>query len=596
MNNKPIVISFVSGKGGVGKTMLAVAAARELSLNCRVLLIDLDFFNRGLTGLLGEGKEQCAEIGTPDFLSSSSAEGSTTWRIVEVTENLYHINYPDLSPADMQAFETADVDVLVASLARFVQQACLQCECECVVLDCHGGPDNSSFAACRISDYSLLVSEPDRITFYGTLNFLRQLKRASTSQEIDLRLVFNKVVPAFSALFLTNFYERAIKLEFAGRPLMGVFPLEVYLTKEFERTPFLTAVYPYSALAKKTRLLLHDLLNERFPRLLAPAIRSLPLWTRAYYRLTLSKQFPLLNLNVVLPTIVTVIISVILLNLALSNIFFREKEKIHKSITRIAMLQCVRDSPSLLEVPQRFRAIVDNGDDNPYNWEYVFRADPVPPDFHRFRDCVELSSSPNERDYRRAHQLLRRKAATLDNLKPNAVPGEYRDLFDREVAELRNPLKVFVLLETASETIEPYTQFFVALGIIWIAMAMLVGWTSALNRSFTYYSRLHRYPIMCGLGLVVLALWFAPLIMVAVALDSSIETLARSTFKASDHVPAIVMLALGGSAFLGILFTEIVRVYRDARYEHHYFEDLLRVVFLAYLLGMPIIWYQGFVK
>jgi len=54
---KPLVVSFVSGKGGVGKTMLAVAFARQLSKKGKTLLLDLDYFNRGLTGLLREGRE-----------------------------------------------------------------------------------------------------------------------------------------------------------------------------------------------------------------------------------------------------------------------------------------------------------------------------------------------------------------------------------------------------------------------------------------------------------------------------------------------------------------------------------------------------------
>src|SRR5437763_3772597 len=91
---KPLVISLVSGKGGVGKTMLAVACAKELSLNNRTLIIDLDFFNRGLTGLLGKGISECGEINKPDFLSGEQT-ASETWSIVQVAKNLFHIYYPD---------------------------------------------------------------------------------------------------------------------------------------------------------------------------------------------------------------------------------------------------------------------------------------------------------------------------------------------------------------------------------------------------------------------------------------------------------------------------------------------------------------------
>ncbi len=47
----PVVIAFVSGKGGVGKTGLAANFGWICSRFAKTLLIDLDFQNQGLTGL-----------------------------------------------------------------------------------------------------------------------------------------------------------------------------------------------------------------------------------------------------------------------------------------------------------------------------------------------------------------------------------------------------------------------------------------------------------------------------------------------------------------------------------------------------------------
>lgn len=276
ISEKPYIVSFVSGKGGVGKTMLAVAFAKELSLGSPTLLIDLDFFNRGLTALLGS-KEPIAAITIPKprFLQSQNTAENETWSVVKVIDNLYHISYSDLHPSDMRKFATLPVESLAEALDGFVQEAAKKCGCSFVVLDCHGGPDNSSFAASIIADHTLLVSEPDRVTFRGTLNFLRQLDLASGGVGLQLHLVFNKVVPHFSGFFLKTFYNRAIKSEFGGRPLLGIFPLEVYLTKDFEKQPFLTAVYPNSLLAKKTRLMIHTLFASQDETFLSPAIRKI---------------------------------------------------------------------------------------------------------------------------------------------------------------------------------------------------------------------------------------------------------------------------------------------------------------------------------
>ena len=65
--NSDTVITFavVSGKGGTGKTTLSVALAHELSKSGSVLLVDLDFFNRGLSGLFADHIVQDYEVSSP---------------------------------------------------------------------------------------------------------------------------------------------------------------------------------------------------------------------------------------------------------------------------------------------------------------------------------------------------------------------------------------------------------------------------------------------------------------------------------------------------------------------------------------------------
>ena len=46
---RPAILSLVSVRGGVGKTMLSVSLAAELAIECRVALVDADLFTFGAT-------------------------------------------------------------------------------------------------------------------------------------------------------------------------------------------------------------------------------------------------------------------------------------------------------------------------------------------------------------------------------------------------------------------------------------------------------------------------------------------------------------------------------------------------------------------
>jgi cellulose biosynthesis protein BcsQ len=314
MLDDPLILTVVSGKGGVGKTMLSVAVANELSKARPTLLVDLDFFNRGITGLMAtlKNRKTGRRLEMPDFLRTTEADpeapedpgDGADWVAVEIRKNLWFVDYPDLTQAEIRKFETMAVGELKAALADFLNKALKVTGCDCVVLDCHGGPDNSSFAACLISDHNLMVSEPDRITLFGTLNFLRQLWSASGDLRVDMHMVFNKIVPAFSPVFLRRFYDKYLKEEFGGRPLLAMYPMEVYLTKEFERTPFLTDVYPTSLLARKTQVLLYDLLAGRDEIYLTPRVRSLWGPIRVYDRSSLGKPTLLFDTDFVMQVMV----------------------------------------------------------------------------------------------------------------------------------------------------------------------------------------------------------------------------------------------------------------------------------------------------
>src|SRR4029450_4561087 len=138
-----LILAVASGKGGVGKTMLTVACAYELSLGGPTLVIDLDFFNRGLSGLF-RGRKEIGLIARPRFLDPAEGPPAPPWSVVEVGHQLSHTAYPDLVPDELLRLENRTPEDLAHDLRDLIQRAGQLCGARSIVLDCHGGADHTS--------------------------------------------------------------------------------------------------------------------------------------------------------------------------------------------------------------------------------------------------------------------------------------------------------------------------------------------------------------------------------------------------------------------------------------------------------------------
>ena len=290
--NRPLIIAFASGKGGVGKTMLAVAAGVELSHVRRILILDIDFFNRGLTGLFIRGKN-LQEVSSPEFLDLN---GNHNWLAKQVSDNLYTVSFPDIGYIYSVEITPKAVADLATRLENWIMALSETLKCDAVVLDCHGGPDALSFAAVKLADKCLLVSEPDRITMYGTLHFLRQLSAVEVPGE-NVHLIFNKVTGSVGATFLWRAYNTLLIEYFSGKPLLAAFPLEMYLTKSFEEGPLVIEEYPHSMLARKTQVMLFDLLWPHHRGFISQRASRVPSWLRNWRRRSFGRVPMLFSVN-----------------------------------------------------------------------------------------------------------------------------------------------------------------------------------------------------------------------------------------------------------------------------------------------------------
>jgi len=510
----PLTVAFVSGKGGVGKTTLAVAFARELSRSSRTVLLDLDFFNRGLTGLMRHGSEVCT-IQKPQFIAPSlSGANQESWKLFDVGPNLLHVGYPDLRAEEIRHIADADRDTLAEQIKEFVLRLASGCGCEAVVIDCHGGPDNISFAACTAADSTLIISEPDKVTFFGTLHFLRQMDQGAVQPvKTDLRLVFNKVTPAFSGAYLTRFYNAEVRPQFSGKPLLAIFPLETYLTSEFEKTPFLTIAYPFSWLARKMRVLIFDLLIDKSPNRIPAASKGMLAPTRAYTRVSLGKTPVVMKLNAVLATIAIAYICTTAMNIVQSQIVFPRYQALVRAVDSLEIADALDHQKD--KVPNECRS---------------------QPDVKAILVCAKLLESDSWRSFNALAQRLQLPHAPR-SLDPTFTLNESADIeksddsyFDRfahlnqtvvmqkdqdtgllasKFRALRQPAywlrPTIVILDKSLYGLRLFSL--VATG--WLFVVVLLEWTRELDKAFTCAAHTGSKFFASFCLIIALSLWAA---------------------------------------------------------------------------------------
>lgn len=288
---EPVVVSFVSGKGGVGKTSIAVNYAWVSAQSRPTLLVDLDIQNQGLTGLLARFSNK-ASWGSFEMLSIPELQCDVNSSLIELCSNLMflpatsHVTVP--SAVDMAALVAAPgVEKQIASLLRSIR---LLGRFEMVILDCHGGLDYLSLGSHRSSDVTVMITEADTVTFNGTLelaNFYRSVPQRSNDQETvtprlhALQVVVNRVPPKFKYPDLSDVYQSMLpKLEgstWLSPKVLSFFPQEDFLSDSFGEYPFCAELAPNSVFSKKLWVMDYDLTGghvEKGPKKLSRRVLS----------------------------------------------------------------------------------------------------------------------------------------------------------------------------------------------------------------------------------------------------------------------------------------------------------------------------------
>lgn len=257
---KPIIISIVSGKGGCGKTRIAVALAHVLSQTSKVLLIDLDLYNQGLTTLL---KQKVSEQDPTVYglvYENRSIENIDLDKKSKIRENIFFL--PGIYKVESGAFNLIrdlekkyDIPALKMELEKLVNSLSDRFSLDCIIIDNTGLPDIISISSALCSSKTLIITQPDSVTWKGALNFYTNFKNNGGDENV-VNFVINNVPKKFSSVDLTDIFG-GYDFDFISN-----IPFEYGIFESFGRDPFEVALSQSSLFYKKITVMAARILKD----------------------------------------------------------------------------------------------------------------------------------------------------------------------------------------------------------------------------------------------------------------------------------------------------------------------------------------------
>lgn len=189
------IINIASGKGGTGKTLFCASLADLLgNRGLNILIVDLDFFVRGLTTLLYFHKKEALflvdekQITVSDiFINKSSRKdiekldlGIIRYRSFDVLPAVSRVdellNYDDIMPDNIDIAEKL-LEKLIAKIPNSY---------DVVIFDSRSGYDELIAGIHGKSDVTLCVEEEDQISKITSDNLIKQLQKGPSTPLLRL--------------------------------------------------------------------------------------------------------------------------------------------------------------------------------------------------------------------------------------------------------------------------------------------------------------------------------------------------------------------------------------------------------------------------
>jgi cellulose biosynthesis protein BcsQ len=195
-DTKPRIIAYVSGKGGSGKTTVAIAVGKLLAdIGHPCLLIDFDLATNGASYFF-KGRFEQTSKGIWEMLSKNNSHTESSNRmndsVVTISENFYFVPSRTKLNVRSESYDTIsyDSEYLKEQVLNPLLDYATQKGAHYILIDCQAGFSISSIAAAESADRAIIVTEADAISNDAADNLLIQF---GSSLPDERRYLVNKI-------------------------------------------------------------------------------------------------------------------------------------------------------------------------------------------------------------------------------------------------------------------------------------------------------------------------------------------------------------------------------------------------------------------
>ena len=218
LKQKPsIITSLVSGKGGVGKTSIALSICKILQImQNKILLVDSDLFTHGSTFFLYDEISKTETIGITELVSRTlksndlirDVKKSCTQMIVQTSYDFDFIPSSSYPKKEYSLTLIENLDHVKDVLNILVNHLKISYKYDYIVIDCQAGPVFTTFSNVSNADNVIIVMEPDPISTGTMLNLMGELAKDLPKQ--TYALVNKLIVKEASAYYSIEEFARQI--------------------------------------------------------------------------------------------------------------------------------------------------------------------------------------------------------------------------------------------------------------------------------------------------------------------------------------------------------------------------------------------------